>query len=469
MDNVILATDSYKLTHHNQYPEGTRGVYSYLEARAGAEYPATVFFGLQHILKQIEGSVVTQEMVDQAALLSAAHFGSDTLFNRAGWEHIVNKHDGRLPVRIKAAPEGSVIPVSNVLATVENTDPACYWLTNALESLLLHVWYPTTVATRSYFVKQMIKGYLEKTADSLDGLPFMLHDFGYRGATSHEAAAIGGAGHLVNFMGTDTLPAMELLLKDYGADLADLAFSVPATEHSVMTAEGAAGERGIVKRLIENHPTGILSVVADSYNIYRFVDELGTIHREAVLARDGKFVVRPDSTTDDDPTPEDLVITLLRKLGDAFGTTTNSKGYTVLNPKVGLIWGDGISPEGIERILWEMYQRGWSAENIVFGMGGGLLQKVNRDTQRFAFKSSAQLRNGVWLDVQKNPLDTSKKSKAGRLMLIHEERIGNPGTYDWKTTQEGGYHEGADRLQPVFENGEILRTTTLADVRKRAA
>jgi nicotinamide phosphoribosyltransferase len=457
LDNLILATDSYKLTHYNQYPEGTKGVYSYLEARHGAEYPYTVFFGLQSILKQIARSPITSHDIAWASAISEAHFGSDDLFNLAGWQHILNKHNGRLPLRIKAVPEGTVVPNGNVLMTVENTDPECYWLTNALESLLLHVWYPTTVATRSYAIKEDLRERLQKSADTLDALPFMLHDFGYRGATTTEAAAIGGAAHLVNFMGTDTLPAMQLLLDDYKADLGSLAFSVPATEHSVMTAQGKAGERAVVKQLLDKYPSGILSCVADSYNIYRFVEELCTVHKDRIMARDGKFVVRPDSCTAADPTPESLVVTLVSRLWASFGGTFNSKGFAVLDPHVGMIWGDGIEHDGILRIADALIAAGFSVENIVFGMGGGLLQKLNRDTQRFAFKCSAQKRLGHWLDVQKKPLDATKTSKKGRLML-GRDYLGN-----LATVPEGTWD--IDELQLVFYNGELLNETTLDQVR----
>lgn len=460
--NTILATDSYKLGHWKQYPAGTLGVYSYLEARVGAQFPRTVFFGLQAILAEyLEGQVVTYDMLREARELAHAHFGDNALFNYQGWARVIERHNGRLPVRIRAVPEGTPVPTGNVLMTVENTDEDAYWLTNALESLLLHVWYPTTVASLSYNTKQMMKRKLEASADSTDALAFMLHDFGYRGASSHETAAIGGAGHLVNFMGTDTLPAMLLLRKHYAADLANLAFSVPATEHSVMTSLGAAGEEKIVSDLIDNHPSGILSVVADSYNIYRFVDTLGSKFKQRVMARDGKFVVRPDSVTLDHPTPEALVVDLLERLWRSFGGSTNSKGFRVLDPHVGLLWGDGIDPDGIEKILDAAIRAGFSAENMVFGMGGGLLQKVNRDTQRFAFKSSAQFRNGVWVPVRKSPLDATKASKAGRLKLTKMEPHG------WATVMENT--PGPDLLQTVFENGEILTRTTLDEVRARAA
>lgn len=468
-DNFILATDSYKLGHHSQYPKGTEAVYSYFESRPGAHYPHTVFFGLQHILyNQLAGEVVTRDSIEQAAVLAKAHFGNDALFNREGWEYILREHKGTLPVRIKAVPEGTVVPTGNVLMTVENTDPNCYWLTNAIESLLVHVWYPSTVATKSRWVKGELKVFLEETADSIDGLPFMLHDFGYRSATTHDAAAIGGAGHLVNFRGTDTLPAMLLALYDYGANLDELAFSVPATEHSVMTALGREGEFEIVNQLLHDHPTGILSVVADSYNIYDFVDTIGSEFRDRILERDGVFVVRPDSITGRHKTPEELVCALLELLYSSFGGTKTSKGYMVLDPHVRLLWGDGIEEAGINAILDRMAGNGWSVENIVFGMGGGLLQKHNRDTQRFAFKCSAQKRNGTWYDVQKDPLDSSKKSKAGKQKLV---RVPCGSTQTFKTVQQDdlAFINVPDELVTVFENGEMKNVQIFSEIRERAA
>lgn len=454
MDNIILATDSYKLTHYNQYPEGTEKVYSYFESRPGAEYPYTVFFGLQYILQRyLEGPVVTRDKLAQADALARAHFGAE-LFNYDGWQYILEKHNGYLPVKIKAVPEGKKIPTNHVLMTVENTDPECYWLTNALESVLTHVWYPSTVATLSNTTIKMIGEYVQMTGGDLAGLPFMLHDFGYRGATCDEAAAIGGAGHLLTSRGTDTLPAMELAMEYYGAKLDDLAFSVPATEHSVMTSLGRDGEHEIVDQLFEKYPTGILSVVADSYDVYDFVQRLGDTYKERILERDGKFVVRPDSGP-----PAETMLNLSDQIWNLFGGTVNDAGYRVFDPHIGLLWGDGIDPKGIWRILKTAKRAGYAAENYVFGMGGGLLQKVNRDTQRFAFKCSAQKRDGEWVDVQKVPLDETKKSKAGRLALHFEPRIG---TYATDRRNGDAYD---DVMETVFENGEIKRIETFDQVR----
>lgn len=455
--NLILATDSYKMTHWNQYPEATTGVYSYLEARPGAEFPATVFFGLQPLLEQLERGF-TYADVFEAYSIAAAHFGSNNAFNERGWEALLVKHAGQLPLRIKAVPEGTVVPTGNVLMTVENTDPEFPWLTNYFESLLLHVWYPTTVASLSYSVKQMMKEQLAITSDNPEAVNFMLHDFGYRGVSSHESAAIGGAAHLVNFLGTDTLPAMQLAMHSYDADLESLAFSVPATEHSVMTSLGRAGEMRIVSDLITAHPTGILSVVADSYDIYNFMFEIGTTFYDRIMGRDGKFVVRPDSVTETHPTPEALCASLIKQLWIQFGGTVNSKGFKVLDQHIGLLWGDGIGPDGIKKILDTIRDAGFSAENMVFGMGGGLLQKVNRDTQRFAFKCAAQKRNRVWVPVSKGTY--GKASKAGRLKLVSRAPHG------FTTVTED--KPGDDVLRTVFEDGQITARDTFDEIRARA-
>lgn len=460
-DNIILATDSYKLGHYQQYPKDTEAVYSYFESRPGAKFDYTVFFGLQSILRRyLEGQVVTQQGITEAATLAGIHFGNNFIFNYEGWQHILDDHGGCLPLRIKAVPEGTCVPTGNVLMTVENTCPKCYWLTNAVESLLTHVWYPSTVATLSRTTKEAMWHYVSEEARG--GLDFMLHDFGYRGASSHETAALGGAAHLVNFLGTDTLPGMQLAINEYGADRNTLAFSVPATEHSVMTSLGEEGEFQIVEQLLDRYPEGIVSCVADSYDIYRFVNIIGKNYAERILARDGKFVVRPDSITKTHETPEELMVWIVDTLYEWFGGTENSEGLKVLDPHIGVLWGDGIDPEGIEKILAALWAAGYAGENAVFGMGGGLLQKVNRDTQRFAFKSSAQKRSGEWHDVFKNPLDSSKASKKGRLSLWQNIYTGEYETIPYDPARDNS-------LVTVFENGYLLNEQTFDKIRERAA
>lgn len=455
LENLILATDSYKIGHYDMYPEGTERVYSYFEARNGAKYDSTLFFGLQGIIKKYLMDIPESRDVGEACNLLPAHFGRNGFYNAKGWGHIQNL--GYLPLRIKAVPEGTVVPNSNVLMTIENTDNESYWLTNALESLLVHVWYPSTVATLSYETLKVIEKYVVDTGGDKAGVPFMLHDFGYRGASSHESAMIGGAAHLLNSRGTDTLPGMLYAKKYYNADYDTLGFSVPATEHSVMTSLGKDGEMKIVDQLLDNYPEGILSVVADSYDITNFVNEIGTTFKDRILARDGVFVVRPDSLRNENDTSAQQMVDISEQLWNLFGGRNNGKkAYRVLNDKVRILWGDGIGPDGIEEILMATKKAGFAAENYVFGMGGGLLQKVNRDTQRFAFKCAAQQRRGAWFDISKNPLDTTKRSKAGRMSLVRQP----DGTL--ATTPEVVEN---DLLETVFENGKLVRDMTFDEVR----
>lgn len=456
-DNPILKTDSYKLTHFTMLQPNAEGFYSYTEARLGAEHDFTLAFGFQAIVKKLVGSIITTEAINQAEAIAIAHMGSAKHFNRAGWEYIRDFHGGKLPLVIKAVPEGLCIPVGNVLMTIETTDKNCIWLTNYVESLLMHVWYPITVATLSKSVKNFLVAALERSGTP-EGVDFMLHDFGYRGASTDEAAGIGGAAHLVNFKGTDTLLALAVAIEQYMADPATLAFSIPATEHGVMTALGNEGEFTVAKQVLAAHPDGLLAEVADSYDYYAFVRFVCSIQNE-IKARDGKFIVRPDSCTPDHPTPESLVLWTADTLYETYGAGVNAKGYKVLDPHIGMIWGDGIDPKGIEKIVNALMDAGYSADIIAFGMGGGLLQKVNRDTERFATKCSAQKVNGTWVDVQKNPLDKSKKSKAGRLKLIFEDGV-------YRTVRESD--PGKDVLRVIYANGHMVVEDTFDEIRERS-
>lgn len=456
-NNICWLTDSYKVSHYKQYPPGTTRVYSYFESRSGSVYPQTVFFGLQYWLKRyLVGSVVTQQKIDQAEQLFNAHFGGQ-VFNRAGWEHILHQHNGRLPVEIKAAPEGTVIGESNVLMTVENIDPQVYWLTNYLESLLVQAWYPSTVATQSRAMRQVIARALDKTGDpSL--VDFKLHDFGFRGVTCPEQAAIGGASHLVNFKGTDTVAGLVLLNEFYHEPCAG--FSIPAAEHSTITSWGKDHEVDACRNMLTQYPTGLVATVSDSYDIFNCCENIwgGVLHDE-VLARDGVLVVRPDSG--DPPT---VVVKVLEILGDKFGFTVNSKGYKVLHPKVRVIQGDGIDFKMLGLILNAIEQAGWSADNVAFGSGGGLLQKLNRDTQKFAFKCSSVTVNGEERDVFKQPItDNGKRSKAGRMKLVARDAQPNS-----PLVTVAANDPRSDHLQFVFRNGELLIDHTFAEIRQRA-
>ena len=458
-DNLVLNTDSYKASHWLQYPPNTTVAFSYVESRGG-RYDRTVFFGLQAILKAELAKPVTHAMIDEAAELLALH---GEPFNEAGWRRIVDVHGGRLPVRIRAVPEGSVVPTHQALMTIENTDPECYWLPSYLETLLLRVWYPITVATISWHVKQTIRAALEKTSDNAaTELPFKLHDFGARGVSSQESAALGGLAHLVNFQGSDTLSAVLAGRAWYNEPMA--AFSIPAAEHSTVTSWGRPNEVEAYRNMLIRFgkPGALFSVVSDSYDLFHAVRNLwGGALKQAVIDSGATLVVRPDSGD-----PVTVVAETLKILDETFGANVNGKGYKVLN-HVRVIQGDGVNPVSIAAILDRIIADGFSAENLAFGMGGGLLQQLDRDTQKFALKCSAAKVDGQWIDVSKDPAtDPGKRSKAGRLALLVDEA----GAYRTVALAEGQAPEAGwrDAMVTVWENGALLVDQALADIRARS-
>lgn len=455
-DSIILDSDSYKYSMWTQYPPGTKYIYSYIESRGG-HWDKTVFFGLQAFVKRYLLQPITQADIDYAEDLILAH---GEPFNRAGWEYILNAHQGRLPVVIKAAPEGAIIPTKNVLATIENTDPNCAWLTSFLETALLRaIWYPTTVATNSYESKKIILKALEKTGDpSL--IDFKLHDFGARGVSSKESAGLGGLAHLINFKGTDTVSAVVAGRRFYHELMAG--FSIPAMEHCTVTSWGRDGEESSFRNMLQQNakPGGLVACVSDSYDIRAACKLWGTKLKEDVLKSGAIVVVRPDSGD-----PATVVLDCLQILDQHFGHIVNSKGYKVLN-NVRVIQGDGIDHTTIRAILFVIDMAGYSADNVTFGQGGALLQQVNRDTMKFAMKCSSITIEGddgviIHRDVYKDPVtDPGKTSKKGRVTLMKDD-AGNyfSGVEDWTPSA----------LDEVFRDGKLLRDMTFAQVRENAS
>lgn len=460
MNNIILNSDSYKYSQFPQYPVGTTGVFSYAESRGG-EWDATLVAGVQRLLLEDFSKPITQEMIDEAEEIILAH---GEPFYREGWEYILKEYNGYLPVRIKAVPEGTIVPVKNVIVTIENTDPKAYWLTNFLETALLRaIWYATTVATNSYESKKIIYNALVESGTP-ESINFKLHDFGARGVSSEQSAEIGGLAHLYNFEGTDTVSALVAARKYFGTDLAG--FSIPAMEHSTVTSWGREGEVDSFRNMLKTYgkPGAMFAAVSDSYDIYNAAENLwGGELRQEVIDSGATLVVRPDSGV-----PHEVVLKLLEILDDKYGSTVNEKGYKVLN-NVRVIQGDGIDHDSIRSILNVAIMNGFSADNIAFGQGGALLQQVNRDTMKFALKCSAVEVNGEWRDVFKDPItDRGKVSKKGRVTLYRtregeyvSEREGLIGTDD-------KYWGWTEVLETVFENGKVLKTYTLEEVRERA-
>lgn len=465
-DNLLLDTDSYKASHWLQYPPGTEATFFYVESRGGI-HDRTVFFGLQAILKQALARPVTHADVDEARALFAAH---GEPFNEHGWRDLVERLGGRLPIRIRAVPEGSVVPTHQVLMTIESTDAKAFWLPSYLETMLLRVWYPVTVATISWHARQTIRRFLERTSDDVDGqLPFKLHDFGARGVSSAQSAAIGGAAHLVNFRGTDTVAALRLAAACYHEPMAG--FSIPAAEHSTITSWGRDGEVAAYRNLLAQfaRPGAIVAVVSDSYDVFHAIREhWGRTLRQAVIDSGATVVIRPDSGD-----PVAVVHQCLELLDEAFGHTVNSKGYKVLR-HVRVIQGDGIDPNSLRAILERITSAGYATDNVAFGMGGALLQRLDRDTQKFALKCSAARVDGRWIDVYKDPVtDHGKQSKRGRMTLLRDRRSGVYRTAtlppEAASLDELRVPPGCDdAMLTVWEDGRLVQDWTFAQVRERA-
>jgi len=444
---VISKTDSYKVSHYKQFPKDMTGSFYYIESRSISE--TLRFFGLQAILKKYFFDTPTMKEVAKWGKFWEAH---GLPFNYAGWEYIAKL--GYYPVTIKAVPEGSLVSSGVPMITVECTDSHVPWLAGWIETILLQVWYPTTVCTKSYNCKQVIKEYLEDTG-GIEGLDFKLHDFGYRGVSSQESAGIGGAAHLVNFMGTDTVEGIIDLMEYYNVE--DMpAFSIPASEHSTITSWGKDKEVDAYENMLDQFATdrALVACVSDSYDLTNAVLNIwGGELKDKVVDSGATLVIRPDSGD-----PADVLVRTIREINMKFGSTTNSNGYGVLPDCIKVIQGDGISsPDDIDYILGRVKEAGWSASNVTFGMGGGLLQDLNRDTYKFAMKMSAIRRNDTWFNVFKSPKDAPwKASKKGRMTL---DANGNMVTLPY---------DGVEGLNIVFKDGELLVNDSLDTIRGRA-
>lgn len=455
--SYLFDTDSYKVSHYKQYPPGTTSMFSYIESRGG-EYDRTVFFGLQYYLKEYLSHRVTVEEVEKAKEIFAVH---GEPFNYDGWMYIAKELGGKIPVRIRAPQEGSIIPTSNVLVSIESTDPKVFWVVSWIETMLLRVWYPITVATRSNRIRQVIMEALNKSADDPNGeINFKLHDFGSRGVSSQESAMIGGASHLINFMGSDTVSGILMANEFYHIPMAG--FSIPAAEHSSITSWGKENEVEAYRNMLRQFakPGALVACVSDSYDLWNACSNLwGGALREEVRNSGAVVIVRPDSG---DPTS--VVLKCVQLLEEKFGSTINSKGFKVLD-SVRVIQGDGINEESIKSILDNLLNHGYSATNIAFGMGGALLQQLNRDTQKFAMKCSHIFRGTDSVLVFKDPVtDHGKVSKAGRLDLLFNEETG----YETVRLTDNETAHPKSVMRTVFENGEMVGETTFDKVRAQA-
>lgn len=463
--NTLLATDTYKFGHLYQYPKGTTKVYNYMQTRTNkGKMEDVVFYGLQYYIKEYLMNPITRENVDEF-VETVEHILGPGAVTRSHYDKLVEL--GYWPIKIRAVPEGTIVPIKNVLLTMENTHPEFYWVPGFLESLILKVWNTCTVASNSYRIKKAVSYFADETCDNDAHCKFQIHDFGYRGCSSEETAALSGSAHLTSFLGTDTVPAVGLIKKYYGGQW-PIGLSVPASEHSVMSSYTKDGELDGFRNMLSLYPKGIVSIVSDTYDFWNVLTNFTEALRNDIENRDGKLVFRPDSgnppniicgdieADEDSPAFKGA----LRILWEKFGGTVNSKGYKVLNPKVGLIYGDGIFYERMIEIFSRMKEMGFATSNIVFGIGGLLLQNFNRDDLGFAIKATYVEVGDDHRSIVKFPMtDKGKKSHQGKVAL--RKSITGFRTVDNLTDDSDSY------LEDIFIDGKLVRETTFQEIRTR--
>lgn len=455
MTNILLSTDVYKMGHMEQYCPGTTKVYSYLMARSSKNFNEVVWFGLKYYLQEyLSKPIECYEIVDflNYRRLILGCDASQDILNKM--QKLANL--GYWPLEIKALPEGRSYPLRVPLMTITNTHPDFYWCVGFVESLLLKLWYPCVVATHSKEYRKRVDAAYEDTCseEMMFFKDFAVHDFGYRGDSSEESAALSGAAHLLSFKGSDAVVSYPFVNKYY-PELKLEMFSVPASEHSVMCSFGRDNEFEAYEHMLNLYPSGIVSIVSDTYDIYNVVTVFAEKLKDRILAREGKVVFRPDSGdplqvicgySDACPgTNEHLGV--LRLLDRVFGHTVNGKGYKELNAKVGLIYGDGMYLERYQQTIERMKRLGYAASNLIIGVGG-ILRNHTRDDLGFAIKATYVEVNGQPREIMKDPItDHGKKSHMG-LLAVNE----NFEVMEHCTPEQ----EQSGLLKTVFKDGRIL-------------
>jgi len=481
--NPLFLIDFYKADHRRQYPKDTTMVYSNFTPRSNKyaykDSNEVVVFGIQYFIKEY---LITQwneeffyrdkhEVIEEYRILMDRALGPGAI----PIDHIEELHDlGYLPIELKALPEGSLCPIGIPLLTIKNTNPKFFWLTNYLETLLSNIlWKPITSASTAYIYRKEFERHSQLTGSPKDFIYWQGHDFSFRGMSGVEDACMSGGGHLLSFNGTDTVAAIQWLSQYYPSEQF-VGGSVPATEHSVMCMGGdGIGEFETFKRLItETYPKGIVSIVSDTWDFWKVMTKYLPTLKEQILARDGRVVIRPDSGD-----PVDIICgtnhefsetldTHVKKgayelLWDTFGGTINKKGYKVLNPKVGLIYGDSITYIRQKEILARLEAKGFTASNLVLGIGSFTYEFVTRDTYGFAMKATYGEIDGVGKEIYKDPKTDSglKKSAKGLLMVYKENN-----TLKLKD-QCNKEEESIGLLKTVFLDGKLIKETSLTSIR----
>ena len=481
--NPVIAIDGYKVDHRRQYPDGTQLIFSNLTAR-GTRRSYTdkmVFFGLQYFIKDFLidswNRDFFQQPKDKVIAVFERRINNYLGPNNVGTAHIADLHDlGYLPIKIMALPEGSVYPLKVPCLTIYNTDERFFWLTNYLETILsANVWGMCTSATTAHQYKKILTHYAQETDGSTEFVNWQGHDFSFRGMFGVQAATMSGAAHLLSFTGTDTIPAIDFLEQYYNADSDKelVGGSVAATEHSVMCAGGMENELETFRRLIEDvYPQGIVSIVSDSWDFWQVMTDFTVKLKDKILARDGKVVFRPDTGCpvkvicgDPEAQPGSPEFKgAIECLWQVFGGSTTAKGYKILDPHVGLIYGDSITIERAEAICEGLKAKGFASTNVVFGIGSYTYQYVTRDTDGFAVKATFAKVNGVDQEIFKAPkTDDGTKRSAKGLVAVFKNTNG-----EYYLKDQASWDDVVNcELKPVFENSELLVNQSLEEIRLR--
>jgi nicotinamide phosphoribosyltransferase len=446
-----MLADSYKYSHVPMYPEGTKNLYDYIEARGG-KTDKIVFFGLQYMLLNYFSEPLTMEEVEEAKIFALEH---GIPFEYERFKAIITKCGGKLPIRIRAVKEGSIIPIQNPFLTIEATQEEFWWVVSWIETFIMKVWYPISVATKSHYMKLLIQKISNETGSG--NVDFSYHNFGDRGSTTVEEACVGGMAHLISFKGTDNFHCIKTINDFYFSR--DCGFSITASEHSTITSWRRENEYKMVNKTLEyNKYSLIMTMVGDSYNIFKFVETVTSDDFKTRIESPEypKFIIRPDSGE-----PLYVIEEILKiMIKNNVEYDVNEKGYKVFK-KYGILWGDGITPNIIEEILNLIKSLGFSSDIIAFGSGGDLMQNLNRDTHKLVMKCSAIQVGNEWLDVYKDPITDPKKiSKKGKVKLFKDK--------------ENKFYTGITpllntdtmELELVFEDGVMHRIQNFENIRE---
>ncbi len=473
-----LLCDFYKISHRHQYPRGSEVLYSTFTPRSNKLAPhltRAVSFGFQAFVKKYLQDYFQVNFFARSKteiLQEYQTFIKQTLGLDDQGEHLAALHDlGYLPIRIKAIPEGESVAIGVPMMTIENTHKDFYWLTNYLETLInMSLWQPIVSASTARALRLFLHQMAKETCDDTAHLPFQAHDFSMRGMSSLESAEMSGAGHLTAFLGTDTIPAIQFIEHFYSSSQL-IGCSIPASEHSVMSAHGV-DELPTFRYLMAQFPNSMLSIVADTTDFWHNITVNLPLLKDEILARPphAKIVIRPDSGDsfhiiygNENAESAHERQGLVETLWQIFGGTINSKGYKVLNPHIGVIYGDGINFEKMCHIVKGLKAKGFASSNIVFGVGSLTYQHNLRDTLGFAVKATSITINGEEKAIFKAPKtdDGLKKSQRGRVMVSDLDRF-----TDGLTAQSD---LSGDKLQLLFENGKLLTEISFDTIRQRLA